>query len=191
MCHLKYEFSTNPLKDVTFQCAFFHFTASQYVYSNAANPTLARYDPYALENVRPAYFNQNIPVYPNLQANNIYSTSQSHYSLLNGQDASQIIAAQQNSSSDVSPMGTTATYDAARMCASSPASDHAMTAEQRQGGVSQTVHMIPETLVTGAVNVASSAINTARSVLNMLAPARGEVSSSDKFEVTSLTLPRS
>lgn len=32
------------------------------------------------------------------------------------------------------------------------------------------VHILPETLVTGAVNVASSAINTARSVINMIRP---------------------
>lgn len=33
-----------------------------------------------------------------------------------------------------------------------------------------TVHILPETLVSGAVNVASSAINTARSVINMIVP---------------------
>lgn len=32
------------------------------------------------------------------------------------------------------------------------------------------VHILPETLVSGAVNVASSAINTARSVINMIRP---------------------
>lgn len=39
-----------------------------------------------------------------------------------------------------------------------------------------TVHILPETLVSGAVHVASSAINTARSVINMLVPPRQEVS---------------
>lgn len=46
----------------------------------------------------------------------------------------------------------------------------------RTNGVTQTVTLIPETLVTGAVNVASSAINTARSVLNMIVPGKEEVS---------------
>lgn len=32
------------------------------------------------------------------------------------------------------------------------------------------IHILPETLVSGAVNVASSAINTARSVINMIVP---------------------
>lgn len=39
--------------------------------------------------------------------------------------------------------------------------------ERRQ---ESTVHILPETLVAGAVNVASSAINTARSVINMMRP---------------------
>lgn len=34
------------------------------------------------------------------------------------------------------------------------------------------VHLLPDTLVTGAVNVASSAISTARSVINMIVPPR-------------------
>lgn len=32
------------------------------------------------------------------------------------------------------------------------------------------IHILPETLVSGAVNVASSALNTARSVINMIVP---------------------
>lgn len=36
------------------------------------------------------------------------------------------------------------------------------------------VHAIPENLMAGAVNVASSAISTARSVLNMIVPAKAE-----------------
>ncbi|KAJ8933882.1 hypothetical protein NQ314_013735 [Rhamnusium bicolor] len=35
---------------------------------------------------------------------------------------------------------------------------------------SSPIHILPETLVAGAVNVASSAINTARSVINMIVP---------------------
>lgn len=38
------------------------------------------------------------------------------------------------------------------------------------------VHILPENFVTGAVNVASSAINTARSVINMIVPPKAEVS---------------
>lgn len=40
----------------------------------------------------------------------------------------------------------------------------ANSAERREN----VVHILPETLVNGAVNVASSAINTARSVINMM-----------------------
>lgn len=39
--------------------------------------------------------------------------------------------------------------------------------ERREDNI---VHILPETLVTGAVNVASTAINTARSVINMIRP---------------------
>lgn len=38
------------------------------------------------------------------------------------------------------------------------------------------VHILPESLMTGAVNVASSAINTARSVINMIKPQQVSVS---------------
>lgn len=40
--------------------------------------------------------------------------------------------------------------------------------------VAAAVQILPETLVTGAVNVASSAINTARSVIDMLRPRHEE-----------------
>lgn len=39
--------------------------------------------------------------------------------------------------------------------------------EKREENV---VHILPETLVSGAVNVASTAFNTARSVINMIRP---------------------
>lgn len=51
----------------------------------------------------------------------------------------------------------------------------------RSNEAQQNVPMIPETLVTGAVNVASSAINTARSVLNMIVPSKEEVSNSQVY----------
>ncbi|KAL1518013.1 hypothetical protein ABEB36_001699 [Hypothenemus hampei] len=47
------------------------------------------------------------------------------------------------------------------------------------------VHILPESLVTGAVNVASSAINTARSVINMIRP-----QTPGQWETTNSTSPR-
>lgn len=44
------------------------------------------------------------------------------------------------------------------------------------------VHLIPENLMSGAVNVASSAINTAKSVLQMITPARTEEVRINDFE---------
>ncbi|KAJ8924658.1 hypothetical protein NQ315_000809 [Exocentrus adspersus] len=46
----------------------------------------------------------------------------------------------------------------------------AATAENVRPETSPTIHILPETLVSGAVNVASSAINTARSVIQMIVP---------------------
>lgn len=50
--------------------------------------------------------------------------------------------------------------------ASSPRTSTSPIGERRP----EVVHILPETLVNGAVNVASSAINTARSVINMIRP---------------------
>lgn len=47
----------------------------------------------------------------------------------------------------------------------------------------QQVHLIPENLMTGAVNVASSAINTAKSVLQMIAPTKSEEVYSNSFNL--------
>lgn len=63
---------------------------------------------------------------------------------------------------------------------STQASTPVASASQAQASVNSPernlpVHILPENLVSGAVNVASSAINTARSVINMIVPPKPEV----------------
>lgn len=59
--------------------------------------------------------------------------------------------------------------------ASVPTSSQPQITSVKSPGHNLPVHILPENLVSGAVNVASSAINTARSVINMIVPPKSEV----------------
>lgn len=59
--------------------------------------------------------------------------------------------------------------------ASVPTAAQAQATSVKSSGHNLPVHILPENLVSGAVNVASSAINTARSVINMIVPPKSEV----------------
>lgn len=62
--------------------------------------------------------------------------------------------------------GNPSTQASASISSSSQASESSV----KSPGHNLPVHILPENLVSGAVNVASSAINTARSVINMIVP---------------------
>lgn len=147
------------------------FSDPQYAY--LAPTASAMCDPNMPEYLRRECFYPNSPtLMPNLQYS-FYPTPQ--FNPLSAPDASKPATSCQSFSN--SSAGSVKS-DGGRTYISSPVADAQVCDQQGEArGVSHhTVHMIPETLVTGAVNVASSAINTARSVLNMIVPPKEKVS---------------
>lgn len=140
------------------------FLDSQYAYPAPPTP---KYDSHMPEYVRREWFYEhNGSIFPNY--------SPSPFNPLSTSDASKTPMGGQKF---VNSSTRSVNFEGSSTYTSSPGIDSQTSGKQNEArGMSQTVHVIPETLVTGAVNVASSAINTARSVLNMIVPPKEKVS---------------